>query len=64
MSTRYIAVDATPGGCTKYSDEIQYDVIWFCSFCIKGVQVNSLIYVCSRDKISMISVLNVSNKLY
>ena len=27
MSTRYLAVDVTPGGCTKYQNEIRYDVI-------------------------------------
>ena len=43
MSTRYLAVDATPGGCTKYWNEIKYDVIWICSFCVKGVPVNPLI---------------------
>jgi len=33
MSTHYLAVDATPGGYTKYWNEIKYDVIWFFSFC-------------------------------
>ena len=41
MSTRYLAVDATPGGCTKYWNK--YNVIWFCSFCFKGYHVNPLI---------------------
>ena len=27
MSTRYLAVDATPGVCIKYSKDIKYDVI-------------------------------------
>ena len=27
MSTLYLTVDATPGGCTKYRNEIKYDVI-------------------------------------
>ena len=27
MSSQYLAVDATPGGCTKYQNEIRYDVI-------------------------------------
>ena len=43
MSTQYLAVNATPGGCTKYQNEIRYDVIWFCSFCFKGVHANPLI---------------------
>ena len=36
MSTRYLAVDATPGGCTKYWNEIK-NVVWFCSFCFKVI---------------------------
>ena len=43
MNKRYLAVDATPGGCTKYWNEIKYDVIWFCSFCFRSVPVNPLI---------------------
>ena len=43
MSARCLVVDATPGGCTKYWNEIKYDVIWICSFCVKGVPVNPLI---------------------
>ena len=43
MSTRYLAVDATPGGSTKYWNTIKYDVNWFCSFCSTGVHVNPLI---------------------
>ena len=35
MSTRYLAVDATPGGCTKYWTEIKYDVIWSYSFVLR-----------------------------
>ena len=31
-----IAIDATPGGCWKYWNEINYDVNWFC---FKGVTV-------------------------
>jgi len=27
MSTRYLAVDATPDGCSKYENTIKYDVI-------------------------------------
>jgi len=27
MSTRFLAIDAKPGGCTKYGNEIKYDVI-------------------------------------
>ena len=38
-STRYLTVDATPGECTKYWNEIKYDLIWVCSFCFKGVHV-------------------------
>jgi len=64
MSTRFLAIDAKPGGCTKYGNEIKYDVIWFCSFCFKGVHVNPLIQVCYRDQISMSFVLYVKNKLY
>jgi len=26
MSTQYFAVDAIPGGCTKYWNKIKYDV--------------------------------------
>ena len=43
ISTWYLDVDATPGGCTKYWNEIKYNVIWFCSFCFKSVNVNPLI---------------------
>ena len=43
MSTRYLAVDATPGGCTTYRNEIKYDVISFCSFCFKAVHAKPLI---------------------
>ena len=43
MSKWYLAVDAKPGVCTKYWNEIKYDVIWSCSFCFKGVHVNPLI---------------------
>ena len=32
MRRRYLAVDAAPGGCTKYWNKIKYDVVWFCSF--------------------------------
>ena len=39
-NTRYLAVDATSGGCTKYWNKIKYDVI---CFCFKSVPVNSLI---------------------
>ena len=53
MSTQKLVVDATQGGWTNYLKEIKYDVFWFCSFCFKGVHVNPLILVCSRDKISM-----------
>ena len=36
MSTWYLGVDATPGGCTKYWNEMKYDVIWSCTGgCIK-----------------------------
>ena len=47
--TVHLAVDAIPGGC-KYWNEIKYDMIWFCSFCFKGVHVNPLIKVCSHDQ--------------
>ena len=40
---QYLAVDATPRGCTKYWKEIKYDVKWFCSFCFTSVLVNPLI---------------------
>ena len=53
MSTRYIAVEATPGGCTKYWNEIKYDLNGFCDLCFKGIHVNPLIQVSSRDQISM-----------
>ena len=43
ISSRYLAVTATPGGCIKYWNKIKYDVIWFCSVCFKGVNVNLLI---------------------
>ena len=46
MRTRF-AVDAISGGCSKYWNEIKYDVNGFCSFCFKGVHVNPLIKVCS-----------------
>ena len=29
MSTQYLAVDATPGGCIKCVNDIKYDVICF-----------------------------------
>ena len=46
MSSRYLAVDATPGGYI-YSDLI----LQF--FCFMDVHFNPLIKVCSRDQISM-----------
>ena len=51
MSTHYLAVDATPDGCSKYWIEIKYNVIWVCSFCFKGVHVYLLIQVYSREQI-------------
>ena len=36
----YRAIIAAVGGHAKYWNEIKYDVIWFCSFCFKGVHVN------------------------
>ena len=44
MRTRF-AVDAISGGCSKYWNEIKYDVNGFCSFCFKGVHVTDL-YFC------------------
>ena len=35
MSTRSLTVDATPGGCTKYWNEIKYDVIDFAVFVLR-----------------------------
>jgi len=43
MSTRFLAVDMTPGLCRKYWNEIKYDVSWFCRVCFKGVHVNHFI---------------------
>ena len=42
MRTRF-AVDAISGGCTKYRNEIKYDLNGFFSFCFNGVHVNPLI---------------------
>ena len=41
-STRYLAVDATPGGCTQYWNEIRYDMIWFCSFFVLRMSMLTL----------------------
>ena len=48
MNTRYLVVDVTPGGCTKYwnkINEIKYNMIWFCSYCYKSVHFNTYIWL-------------------
>ena len=63
-STRFIDIDATPGGCTKYWNEIKYGVLWFCSFCFK-VFMFTLNFKCVPViKFQWFFVLYVRNKLY